>query len=538
MAYAVPQNRVNQLLAGANITLSPTNGIGTVTVTSTGGGIGPTGPAGGPTGATGATGPQGATGVGSTGPTGASGTPGTPGSVGATGPTGVQGAVGSVGPTGATGVQGATGVGTTGPVGATGAVGATGPAGSPTNWSSYPALTSINYNLQNSDNVGALSWNGGPGNNATLYTSSGTMFMTNYAGPININPSGYTIYLQGPTEISDTLRIGSIKTLFCDRYKATSGGNGINIQNDPSVYGLNGGIDIAANSLIQIANSDTVGGIGNIGIDTNHNIFMGSYYNTGASGNPFTQLALNTNGYIGLNGGVTGTPDQYGIKFEIGSGESTLYSSNGITLRSDLGGGGSNTGLITLIGSNEIQFNTSTLRQNGNIVYFAPQPCYGTAVVTAGGSYPLTNYSDSVSWNSIDNGSNASISGAINEIIAVPNGIYSVNYTLNVFYKNTTGPSNFTIQTRLFATDGASYTQQPGGAYIDKYYDSSFYPAGTLITISGNSTISITGSNIGFQIDIAISEIWNPPLTAVAFSDGTAFGFPFNSCSLSFHRIA
>ena len=37
MAYVTPQNRVNQLLAGTNITLSPTNGIGTVTVSSSGG---------------------------------------------------------------------------------------------------------------------------------------------------------------------------------------------------------------------------------------------------------------------------------------------------------------------------------------------------------------------------------------------------------------------------------------------------------------------------------------------------------------------
>jgi hypothetical protein len=63
MAFAVPQNKVSQLLAGANITLSPTNGIGIVTVTSTGGGsTGPTGPSGGPVGATGATGATGARG--------------------------------------------------------------------------------------------------------------------------------------------------------------------------------------------------------------------------------------------------------------------------------------------------------------------------------------------------------------------------------------------------------------------------------------------------------------------------------------------
>jgi len=123
MAYAVPYNRVNQLIAGINMALSPAEGIGTVTVSSVGS-VGPTGPAGGPTGAVGPQGLQGITGMtGATGSTGPMGT-GFTGATGRTGPTGTQGATGSTGSTGA----GFTG--STGPTGA-GFTGATGPQGPP-----------------------------------------------------------------------------------------------------------------------------------------------------------------------------------------------------------------------------------------------------------------------------------------------------------------------------------------------------------------------------------------------------------------------
>jgi collagen type VII alpha len=181
------------LVAGANVTLTPS--ASSITIASTGtlgptGPIGPTGPAGtpgltGPTGPTGLpgtpglTGATGATGVtGSTGPTGAIGPTGIlwrsawdvgttyaindavsfggssyialaastgqqpdlsptfwslvaqKGDIGATGPTGSTGIDGATGPTGATGVAGATGAtGSTGLTGATGIAGATGPTG-------------------------------------------------------------------------------------------------------------------------------------------------------------------------------------------------------------------------------------------------------------------------------------------------------------------------------------------------------------------------------------------------------------------------
>jgi len=138
MAFAVPYNRVNQLLAGVNMALSPADGIGTVTVSSVGS-VGPTGPAGGPTGAQGPAGSQGFTGMtGATGFTGSAGT-GFTGATGRTGPTGTQGATGSTGPTGAgstgpTGLSGTGFTGATGPTGAgfTGATGSQGPAGSGT----------------------------------------------------------------------------------------------------------------------------------------------------------------------------------------------------------------------------------------------------------------------------------------------------------------------------------------------------------------------------------------------------------------------
>ena len=83
---------VVQLVAGTNVTLSPTNGLGTVTINATGGGGG---------GATGATGVPGVT--------GATGAAGAQGATGATGAAGAQGATGAAGAQGATGVTGATG---------------------------------------------------------------------------------------------------------------------------------------------------------------------------------------------------------------------------------------------------------------------------------------------------------------------------------------------------------------------------------------------------------------------------------------------
>jgi hypothetical protein len=521
MAYAVPQNRVNQLLAGANITLSPTNGIGTVTITSTGGGTtGATGPAGPPGGPTGATGSVGATGVGSTGPTGVAGTPG---SVGSTGPTGAVGAVGATGPTGAVGAVGATGAtgvgstGATGPAGATGAVGATGSSGTPSNWSSYPALTNVNmsnYNLSNVKNIA--------GDGMTNVLLDATV-------AANLTLRGSIITNIGNTYMHPT------KVFYPNTIQAYDNTTTLVLKNTPSTT-RNCYMNMFANSLVQIVSVEPAGGYGEINISGN-NIALRSYYDHFTGSAPTSAILCQDSGLCGIQGGTLTSANNYGITFSAGSGEANLYSENGITLESYNTGSGSNAGKIKFIASNGIEFTSSTLTQNNIPVYFAPQPCYGTAVVTAGGSYPLSNYSDSVSWNSIDNGSNASISGAINQVIAVPNGIYSVDYALNVFYKNTTAPINFTLQTRLFATDGVTYIQQPGGAYIDKYYDSTLYPTGTLITIAGNSTISITGSNIGFQLDIAISDIWNPPSAVVAFSDGTSFGFPFNPCSLSFHRI-
>lgn len=124
------------LVAGTNVSITPTPNGPSIAAT---GGIGPTGPTG-PTGATGATGPTGSTGpTGATGATGSTGATGPTGNTGPTGSTGPTGATGDTGPTGVTGPTGATGptgptgstgdTGATGPTGATGSTGATGPTG-------------------------------------------------------------------------------------------------------------------------------------------------------------------------------------------------------------------------------------------------------------------------------------------------------------------------------------------------------------------------------------------------------------------------
>lgn len=120
---------VVRIIAGTNITLSPTDGIGTVTISSSGGGtsqgtVGPAGPAG-PKGATGSQGLQGPQGPqGNPGAQGVQGSAGIQGSAGSQGPQGNPGSAGPQGLRGADGIQGPTGAN-----GLVGSTGATGPAG-------------------------------------------------------------------------------------------------------------------------------------------------------------------------------------------------------------------------------------------------------------------------------------------------------------------------------------------------------------------------------------------------------------------------
>ncbi|WP_221934240.1 hypothetical protein, partial [Klebsiella pneumoniae] len=118
---------------------------------------------------------------------------------------------------------------------------------------------------------------------------------------------------------------------------------------------------------------------------------------------------------------------------------------------STTGGSGSNAGKINFIGSNGIEFTTGILTQNSVPVAFAPQPCYGTAVVTAG-TNPVLSGLSTITFNSIVNGSNASITGLNNDIIAVPDGIYDVKWTLNVFHTDT-GVHDFSLLSSLYVTD-------------------------------------------------------------------------------------
>lgn len=95
---------VSQIVAGTNITISPTNGLGIVTINSAGV-AGPQGPQGiqGLQGSAGSAGPQGIQGnagsQGPAGPQGATGPQGPAGAQGSQGPQGIQGATGSNGVT-------------------------------------------------------------------------------------------------------------------------------------------------------------------------------------------------------------------------------------------------------------------------------------------------------------------------------------------------------------------------------------------------------------------------------------------------------
>jgi hypothetical protein len=114
--------------------------------------------------------------VGSTGATGFTGPTGSVGSTGATGFTGATGPTGAVGSTGATGMTGATGFGATGMTGATGpegATGYTGPSASSSNWSTFPAIATVNlsnYSLTNATNIN------GSGSTLTISNSAPLVF--------------------------------------------------------------------------------------------------------------------------------------------------------------------------------------------------------------------------------------------------------------------------------------------------------------------------------------------------------------------------
>jgi hypothetical protein len=127
------------LVAGSNVTITPTGNTLVIAASGDPGPVGPQGPTGpqgaiGPQGPEGVQGPAGATGsdgpAGPAGPQGAPGPQGLQGIQGPAGPQGEDGPAGPAGPQGATGPQGAQGVqGETGPQGETGAQGAQGPAG-------------------------------------------------------------------------------------------------------------------------------------------------------------------------------------------------------------------------------------------------------------------------------------------------------------------------------------------------------------------------------------------------------------------------
>jgi hypothetical protein len=520
MAFVTPQNKVNQLLAGSNITLSPTNGIGIVTVSSSGGGggTGPTGPSGGPVGATGATGAQGATGsIGATGPTGAQGLAG---SVGATGFTGAQGLQGVTGPTGSAGTNGSVGAtGSTGPqgiqgfTGATGAVGATGSSASANLWSQSPAIQTVNFSNYTLSNVDQLS------------NTSGTFTLAANNTTVNGN-----VTLTGPSVLktNNIQPNGPTRTLL--------------LANDATSTAVNAFVSLSPAATVLIGNND--GGVfgkgGDLrfnGASSNYAVELSSRTSSSGVGDPFNYLNLNPNGQMQLSGGVLGTPDTYGLIYTAGSGEAEMYSREGITLNSTPGGSGSNAGKIVFVGSNGIEFTTNTLTQNGVSVSFATQPCYGTAVVNAGNTPVVSTGVALPIYDTLVNSSNASLSGLFNDIIAVPPGVYDVKWTLNVYHTDVV-THDFSLLTSLYVTDNTTQTIQPGGCSTSKYYDATLYPSGMLVTLTGHSVARVTSPQVGFYFNYVCSHPDSPPNTITYFWDGTGVTFPFNPISLSFHRIA
>jgi hypothetical protein len=533
MAFAVPQNRVTQLLAGTNITLSPTNGLGTVTISSSGGAgsTGPTGPSGGPVGATGATGVTGATGR--TGPTGPQGAAGTNGSVGATGPTGASGSaggIGATGPTGAVGATGAAGVGSTGPQGiqgATGADGATGASASANLWSTFPATQTVDISNYTLSNVNALS------NSTGTFTLSATN--TSVGGNVTIT---------GPSVL---------KTNFIQPNGPT---RTLNICNDNSTSGVNGYINISSDALTKIGNNNgtAFGKGGDLTFQNNSNNYqvqLASRTSASTPGDPFNSLTLNPNGRMWLSGGYIGTPDQYGFDFAAATGELSVYSRNGITIDSYPGGSGSNTGDLTLNASDLLYLNStgnvSMYAGTGNISLTANTgtidlQTYGSNIninsacnvglyaangnvvitgVTSGGSNLPTIIVNDGTYNGIElNSSN----GNVIQIKDALNSISLKDNQSNVIQMGDDGIQNSGIQLQCSgATGNKIILNTIGDVVTNGYYNSMIANADA--TIAAASTVilqytsngikfqdNITGGNGTFTIDSANHLYWNGTL--------------------------
>jgi hypothetical protein len=170
-------------------------------------------------------------------------------------------------------------------------------------------------------------------------------------------------------------------------------------------------------------------------------------------------------------------------------------------------------------------------------VFFAPSPCYGTAVMDS--ALPLTVISTSnvsVPWFSLVNSSNATLSGLTNEIINVSNGVYSVDWTVNI----ETSSSSAVLQeiaVTLFMTDGTTPVVQPGGAFVTGSFDPTVFPRGIAQSLSGHSTVAVTGSNIGFYLEVYVLTPNNPGVVDCTFMSGFPLSATVNQTSLSFHRI-
>jgi hypothetical protein len=412
--------------------------------------------------------------------------------------------VGATGSTGPQGIQGFTG--------ATGVQGATGASASANLWSTFPAIQTVDFSNYTLSNVDRLS------------NTSGTFTLAanNTTVPGNVTITGSSI----------------LKTNFIQPNGPT---RTIQVLNDGTTSGVSGYLSISPAATIQLGNND--GGVVGQGAElrfngasSNYKVELSSRTSASGVGDPSNYFYLNPNGEMRMSGGVNGTPDTYGLVYTAGSGEATVYTREGINLNSTTGGSGSNAGKINFVASNGIEFTTGILTQNGTAVSFAPQPCYGTAVVTAG-TIPVLAGLSFPSFNSIVNGSNGSLTGINNEIVAVPDGIYDVKWTLNVAHQDTT-THDFSLLTALYVTDNVTSVLQPGGCSTSKYYDVALYPAGMLVTLTGHSTVEVAGSNIGFYISYACSHPDVPPNTITTFWDGTGVSFPFSPVSLSFHRIA
>jgi hypothetical protein len=500
MSFPVPQEDVNKLVAGTNITLLPASGLGTVTISSSGSGggaTGPTGPSGGPSGPTGAT--------------------GSAGTNGATGPTGANGATGSTGPAGTTLTAGANISISSGVVSV----------------QTSPVFT--NPGISNS----------GATNNQ--FVNSLYPYTSGEYYPYMIGGGGNT---EGVLGVKQIWCVDSSNPTAFNNFRMSS--SGLTLQQAStgtsfpfSVWnGTTSNFDVSNSTLYSpyLANP---GATNNQFVTSLYPYTSGEYYQylTGGSGTTDGVLGVKqiwcvdnvspyyynvfrmTSSGLSIQQAATGTS----YPFVTWDGASNVFNLSNTNVATSIVAGSNITISSTGSGGTGNVTINSTATAGGNNVY-------GTCIL----SNDTVIYSSPgyISWSAITDNSNVSLNS--NAWIVTPNqsGVYHVTWNLNVLATFISTGSNFVIYTKPGVIDTSNVFQAKNGGTID-FLDAGNTASDGFLGVSGQTQISFDpssdqGFTIKYTVNIVSPPLPSPPIPLIAVANG---GLDFTQGTLTVHRV-